>query len=244
MEQARFRMFAGPNGSGKTHLFNFLKSASIIHTEVYVNADEIEKKLAQSLKFHFNAYRIKVSETEFKEHITQSGILEKIDDKSFLDKIEIKGGILVLKIKKRELNSYIASFIASYLAQKLIHTKQSFCFESVLSHPSKLKLIELANKQGYKTYLYFVFTDNWKLNVERVKLRVKAGGHNVSATKIGERFFRSLRIFPEAAKIASCSYLIDNSINFELLTELKNGNPIFISKKYPKWLKTYFNPLK
>ena len=146
--QPRFRIFAGPNGSGKTHLFKFLRLQSFIHTEFYVNADDIEKKLSSSLQFHFNAYRVNVSDAEFKTHIQQSGILKKIVDNSFIDKINIDKGVLKLNIKKKELNSYIASFVASFLAEKLIESRQSFCFETVLSHASKIKLLELANKKG------------------------------------------------------------------------------------------------
>lgn len=238
--QPRFRMFAGPNGSGKTHLFNFLHSQSYIHTEIYVNADEIEQKLSESLKFHFNAYRVKVSDEDFKKHIRQSGILKKIRNKSFLDKINIQGGVLKMKIKKTELNSYIASFIASYLSEKLIESKQSFCYETVLSHPSKLKLLEQAKKKGYKIYLYFVFTNDWHLNIERVKLRVKQGGHDVDDKKLEQRYFRSLKLFSKAARASAIAYLIDNSTNFETMAELRNGKNIFTALNYPKWLKKYY----
>jgi predicted ABC-type ATPase len=235
-------MFAGPNGSGKTHLFKYLQRQSFIHTEIYVNADEIEKKLSESLQFHFNAYRVKVSDEDFKKHIRQSGILNKIVDKSFLEKINIKGGVLKMNISKGELNSYIASFIASYLSEKLIESKQSFCYETVLSHPSKLKLLEQARKKGYKTYLYFVFTDDWHLNIERVKLRVKQGGHDVDDKKIEQRYFRSLKLFSQAAKASASAYLIDNSTNFEMMSEVKNGKNVYTAAKYPNWLKKYYTP--
>lgn len=240
--QPRFRMFAGPNGSGKTHLFNFLRSQSYIHTEVYVNADEIEQKLSESFKFHFNAYRVKVSDDDFKNHIHQSGILKKIPDKSFLSKITIESGVLRLKVKKEELNSYIASFVATYLSEKLIESNQSFCYETVLSHPSKLKLLEHANRKGYKTYLYFVFTDDWHLNIERVKLRVRQGGHNVDDKKIEQRYFRSLKLFSKAAKEADCAYLIDNSKNFQLMAETAHGKNSYSSPDFPDWLKIYYRP--
>ena len=238
----RFRMFAGPNGSGKTHLFTFLRDQSFISTEIYVNADEIEQTLSKHLRFHFNAYRVKVSDEDFKKHIRHSGILKKIKDNSFLDKMSIQGGVLKMNIKRGELNSYIASFIASYLAEKLIESKQSFCYETVLSHPSKLKLLEQARKKGFRTYLYFVFTDNWHLNIERVKLRVRQGGHDVDDKKIEQRYFRSLKLFSKAANLASCSYLIDNSTSFEMMTEIRNRKNIFTAANYPKWLKKYYTP--
>lgn len=57
----RFRMFAGPNGSGKTSLFKTLRNSDTIHTGIYVNADEIEVKLRKTLKFNFNPYRVSAS---------------------------------------------------------------------------------------------------------------------------------------------------------------------------------------
>ncbi|HKO81524.1 MAG TPA: hypothetical protein VJU78_14065, partial [Chitinophagaceae bacterium] len=73
-------------------------------------------------------------------------------------------------VKKKQINSYHASFIATYLVNKLLLTGQSFCFETVMSHISKVQLLAEAKQAGYKTYLYFVFTDNVELNIARVKL--------------------------------------------------------------------------
>jgi predicted ABC-type ATPase len=238
----RFRMFAGPNGSGKTTLFNYLKKKKFIHTEVYVNADRIEKELVQSMVFNFNAYRVKVSDDEFKKHILSSGMMDKLKTPSVLTKIQIESGKLKLNMKSDKLNSYIASFIATYLARKLIETKQSFCYETVLSHPSKFELIKLARKQGYKTYLYFVFLNNKELNVERVEQRVKEDGHDVDDEKIKDRYPRSLRNFEGAAKLSNIAYLIDNSKEFEEKAVLKEGKVISIAPDYPAWLREYYSP--
>lgn len=45
----RIRMFAGPNGSGKTSIYNQAKSA--FNTPIFVNADEIEQSLKDGLDF-------------------------------------------------------------------------------------------------------------------------------------------------------------------------------------------------
>ncbi len=39
MQQLRFRMFAGPNGSGKTHLFEYLKRLNFIHMKIYLTQE-------------------------------------------------------------------------------------------------------------------------------------------------------------------------------------------------------------
>jgi predicted ABC-type ATPase len=132
-------MFAGPNGSGKTFLFDHLRNNKYINTEIYVSADRIENDLKVKKKFFFSSYRVKVSEDEFKDHIRMSGLFQKIQDHSFIDRIHLKSGILTFHDDKMKINSYIASFIATYLCEKILKTNQSFCFETVLSHPSKIE---------------------------------------------------------------------------------------------------------
>ena len=99
-----------------------------------------------------------------------------------------------------------------------------------------------AAKQGYKTYLYFLFTDNWLLDIERVKLRVRSGGHDVDDKKIKDRYFRSLKLFKDVALLADTAFLIDNSKNFRLMTQLVGGKPEFVSPEYPDWLRGYYDP--
>jgi predicted ABC-type ATPase len=235
-------MFAGPNGSGKTVLFTHLRNKSYIHTELYISADRIEQDLKIYHKFFFSSYRVKVTENEFMVYTKTSGLFQKLSDTSFLDRISIKSGVLTIANEKNLINSYVASFIATYLCEKLFSTSQSFCFETVLSHPSKFELFEKAKNAGYKTYLYFVCTDNWKLNVERVKLRVKEGGHDVDHKKIESRYFRSLKNFKQAAYSADSSFLIDNSKDFTLLAELKGGKVNYTADPFPGWFRPYFDP--
>ncbi len=240
--QPRFRMFAGPNGSGKSVLFEHLKDKGYIHTELYVSADRIEKDLKTTGKFYFSSYRIKVSESEFKSHILSSGLFQKLNDDSFLEELQLTSGILSFNGKAKTINSYMASFIATFLCAKLIETGQSFCFETVLSHPSKIELLALAKSFGYKTYLYFIFTENWQLNVERVKLRVLDGGHNVSHKKIESRYYKSLTNFSFAAQVADSTFLIDNSKVFTRIAELINGKPSYLIDPFPEWFREYYNP--
>ncbi len=241
--QPRFRLFAGPNGSGKTFLFNHLRSQGYIHTEIYVSADRIENDLKLHRKFFFPSYRVKVSDEELKDFIRNSDLYQKVEDRSFIDKIFVRSGILTLQRGDMKINSYIASFIAAFLCIKLLRTEQSFCFETVLSHPSKFELLEKASAAGYKTYLYFVFTDNWELNVERVKLRVKDGGHNVDHKKIESRYFRSLSNFGHAARLVNSAFLIDNSKAFTRVAELINGKVNYVMEPFPAWFRKYFNPV-
>ncbi|MDB5089849.1 MAG: hypothetical protein JWR09_3843 [Mucilaginibacter sp.] len=230
-------MFAGPNGSGKTSLFDYLRNKSFIHTELYINADRYEREIKLNLRFNFNAYRVKVSQKDFIEHVRSSSLFyEKIKDKNFLEKINIKAGVLKFDLLKEEVNSYHASFIASFLVEKLLETGQSFCFETVMSHESKVNLLEVAKSKGYKTYLYFVYTDNPELNITRVGLRALMGLHDVKPDIIRSRYDRSFALLPKAIKIANEAYIVNNSESFTITVEKRN-NSILISESAPGHLR-------
>jgi len=233
----RFRLFGGPNGSWKTHVFTDFREKGLIHTEIYVNADRIEAELKITRKFYFNAYRVRVDEASFKQHIISSGLYEsKIKDKSFINKFSIRAGVLRIN-KDVKINSYHASFVASYLADRLLQTKQSFAFETVMSHKSKVELLKQASQNGYKTYFYFIFVDNLSTNIARVKLRALGGGHDVEESTILARAPRTFRLLPSAFKAADSSYIIDNSQ--EAITILaKEGNTITRSSTFPPIINT------
>ena len=106
------------------------------------------------------------------------------------------------------VDSYFASVIADFIRQRLLEAKQSFTFESVMSHPSKIEFMRMAQAQGYRTYLYFVSTENPRINIERVAIRVRAGGHPVRDDLVRSRYERSLDLLPEAmppAIVPMCS---------------------------------------
>lgn len=235
MTQPKFRLFGGPNGSGKTHVFKQFKRRGYIHTEIYVNADKIEAGLKKKGKFYFNAFRVKVDDADFKNHITSSGLYNKIGDKSFIDHFSIRSGVLHIG-KNVSINSYHASFIASYLAERLFLTGQSFAFETVMSHSSKVDLIHPAKANGYKTYLYFIFLDDISTNVARVQLRVLQGEHTVEEETIKSRAPRTFELLPHAFAVADSAYIIDNSI--EAISILsKESSAITVSESYPEIIK-------
>jgi predicted ABC-type ATPase len=219
----KFRLFGGPNGSGKTFLFEQLKRSGTIHTEIYVNADRILNDLNKRGNFNFNAYRIKSSEVEFKKHVFDSGLYDKAKASDIINKISLKKGVLEFDIDKPGINAYHASFIASYLAEKLFETGQSFCFETVMSHISKVAFMDMAKAHKYKSYLYFVYTDDPELNVARVKLRAAGGAHDVGSNKIRERYKRTFELLPLVLEKADEAYVINNSEKPNILITKKNG---------------------
>lgn len=244
---SRFRLFAGPNGSGKTTLFEHLKKEKVIYTEIYNSPDRIEKVLKLKKRFSFNSYRVKVSEDEFHRFCRNHGLRsDGVISDELIGELRIKRG--VLRVNAGHLNpafaSYISSMVSAYLTEKLFESKQSFCLETVMSHSGKIQMLETARAHGYQTYLYFVYTNNVEINVDRVSDRVKKHGHAVEESKIRERYLRSFGNLKAAAEVADKVFLIDNSsIHFQVMLFVDHlEGRMDVNTQYPAWIRKYYDP--
>lgn len=232
----RLRMFAGPNGSGKSTI------KSVIRREllgVYVNPDEIEASIKQFDFLDFDEFEIKPDETEILDFFQSSTLLEKADLLNEAETLRFTDNRL--SFQNVSVNSYFASVTADFIRQKLIFARKSFSFETVMSAPDKVKLLEKAHQIGYRNYLYFVATDDPEINISRVKYRVKTGGHDVPRDKITTRYFRSLDLLWEAVKFTNRAYVFDNSgSDLLLLAEITNAETLELKvNSVPLWFEKY-----
>ena len=92
-----------------------------------------------------------------------------------------------------------------------IEAHQTVGVETVLSTPKYRRLVQKAKKLGFEVRLIYVLLDSPHRNVERVRLRVKKGGHSVPKDKIIERYARSLEQLPWFLDQADQAWLFDNS---------------------------------
>lgn len=204
----RLRMFAGPNGSGKTTVKNGLRRPPSWFG-VYLNPDELEKTVRETGRF---------SLSDFETHTTTEELQEFLKSSMLLKSRGLGDGAQVIRCSDQAIdfsgltmNSYYASVVSDFLRRKAIAARQSFSFETVMSSPDKVDLLRLAQGCGYRTYLYFVATEHPDINVERVKLRVSEGGHDVPAEKIVSRYYRSLELLAEAIKVSNRAFIFDTS---------------------------------
>ena len=84
-----------------------------------------------------------------------------------------------------------------------------------MSHRSKVDLLREAQLAGYRTYLYFICTDDPEINVARIAARVNTGGHAVPEEKTRVRCYRTLELLPSAIQESNRAYLFDNSLEHE-----------------------------
>lgn len=141
-------------------------------------------------------------------------------------------------------NAYRASAIAARERLDCINSKQSFSFETVMSHPSKLAILETAKEAGFETQIVFVSTNNPLINVGRVKQRVIEGGHDVPEDKIISRYYRSLSLLPKVSEIADRTLVFGNDDSLRLEMVLAQGKIIEKSENTVKWVENVIGILE
>lgn len=107
-----------------------------------------------------------------------------------------------------------------------------FGFETTLSGKTYVKLLQGMKKGGYIIHIFFLWIPNVELAVERIKLRVRNGGHHIPEAIVSRRFGRSLPNFLRFYKPLADSWTIfDNSggvpkmIAFEELGKIEILDP-------------------
>lgn len=240
MTTKRLRLFAGPNGSGKTTILERIPKE--VNFGYIVNADEIEKTLAQEGKYSFNEQNISTDTANLQRYFRNEGFsILKIKDPVFIDHLIVKDNNIHLPISY--VNSYVAADLAGFLRIKHIENSHSFTFESVLSHPSKLDLLKFAKSKAYRIYLYYIATESVEINVNRVKIRVLQQGHPVSEEAIRNRYPKSLNLLYDVIKLSDRAYLFDNSGKESLyVAEITNGENVELHcnpENVPNWFINY-----
>lgn len=121
--------------------------------------------------------------------------------------------------------------IGKWLAAS-IRAHQSVGVETVLSTNKYRRLVKLAKQLGFEVRLTYVILRDVELNVERVRLRVRKGGHNVPTDKIRERWTRSLKQLPWFLREADWALILDNSGKLRVVGR-KDAHTIFLDPKAP-----------
>lgn len=240
MKNKRLRMFAGPNGSGKTTVFNQIRKEHNLDLGHYLNADDIEKTLRENNQIDISQFNISESAwNKFEDFIITHSLFEKVQKEGIEIGLEYKNGLIINSNNKT--HSYEASIITDFLRQEFIKSGQKLSFETVMSHPSKLETLAYAKDNGYRNYLYFISTESAEINKSRVKERVLNGGHPVPGNKIEDRYYRSLSMLKEAIKSTYRTFLFDNSESeSKLILDIYRGTEVtYRSETVPKWVDKY-----
>ncbi len=109
-------------------------------------------------------------------------------------------------------SAFQAGRIFLFELKERIRKKESLGFETTLSGLTYLRLLKEAKDNGYNVTIYFLFTENTKINISRIKKRVRMGGHNIATRDVIRRYKRSFHNFWNSYRDLADSWLIfDNS---------------------------------
>jgi predicted ABC-type ATPase len=240
MSVKRMRVFAGPNGSGKTTIFTGILAEEKINLGVYVNADDIEKELAFSNSLDFTKYQLTVTEEQLRHFFRVSTFSPiKRQEPDLCDKLSVDRNNLKINTK---VDSYLAADLAEFIRQQLLEVGISFTYETVMSHPGKIDFFRQALDKNYRVYLYYIATEDPDINISRVNVRVAQNGHAVSPDVIRNRYYKSLQNLKNAVKQTNRAFIFDNSQKqARLIAEITDGSDVVLNDvtDTPAWVMEY-----
>jgi len=93
-------------------------------------------------------------------------------------KVRLQAGKLFLKELKRRIDE-----------------NRSFVVETTLAGKYFIRIIEKLKKRKYKITLIYIFVESCQEAINKIRLRVKKGGHSVPEEDVIRRFYRSKKNF-------------------------------------------------
>lgn len=150
----------------------------------------------------------------------------------------INPDLLAKRIHEREngdaglANLHAVNRIEAWLYAS-VNAYQTVGVETVLSSPKYRKLVAEAKGKGFEINLIFVYLRTVDLNIERVRLRVKRGGHDVPEDKIRTRRIRSFDQLSWFFREADRAFIFDNSDAEPKLVFAKEADNRMISYRPP-----------
>jgi len=104
-----------------------------------------------------------------------------------------------------------------------------FGFETTLSGKAYVKLLQKMKKGGYLIHIFYLWISDVELALERIRLRVRNGGHHIPEAIVRRRFGRSLPNFLRVYKPLADSWTIfDNSGDVPQMIAFKESGKLEI----------------
>lgn len=123
--------------------------------------------------------------------------------------------------------------------EELLRDGAGIAFETVFSAPDKLDFVARAKAQGYFVRVFFIGTDDPRINAARVAGRVIEGGHTVPIEKIVSRYGRSMANLSAVTRVADRVYVYDNSVDgveARLCARTEDGQLRKVYGPLPAWV--------
>ena len=142
---------------------------------------------------------------------------EILDCEEFVNADEIARGLSPFHPEKV---AFEAGRIMLNRMNHLLEKGEDFAFETTLSAKIFVNFIQRAHEKDYHVTLVFFWLNNIKLAQQRVKERVKRGGHNIEKEVIERSYYAGLKNLKELyTPICDDWMIFDNSKNTALIAQ-------------------------
>jgi predicted ABC-type ATPase len=141
---------------------------------------------------------------------------------------------------KKKSDAKKATLAAQEQVNEMLDRGETFCYETVFSHASKIDILAKAKSLGYEVNLIYIHLQFPELNKARVISRVKLGEHDVPPEKIVSRIPKTVKNIKVAIKLASTTLILDNSSTedpFQQVATVENGIVTKKADSLPEWAK-------
>jgi len=131
------------------------------------------------------------------------------------------------------------------LVQDCISKKISFNQETTLAGKNIFRTITKVRELGYCVSLHYIGLENAGLAVERVRERVKKGGHGIDEKIIRERYVKSFRNLCEILPLCDNINIYDNSQrNFDTVLIVKDRKIKYLNDNIPLYFEDIIDCIK
>jgi len=113
--------------------------------------------------------------------------------------------------------------------------RRTFAFESTLAGRSYVYWIEQLRRDGYRFQLMFLWLRNADLAVQRVRERVRVGGHDVAEEIVRRRYSAGLKNFREFYQPLADAWAVYDNSQAEAALLIASGDRDVPLLKYDNW---------
>ncbi|UVO53409.1 zeta toxin family protein [Sphingomonas sp. SUN039] len=150
----------------------------------------------------------------------------------------INPDLLTAKIEQSEGLSLIEANLAAVQRvekwlESSIEAYQTIGVETVLSSPKYRRLVDLAKARGFEVRMIYAVLDSAELQLERIRVRVAEGGHDVPPDKVRDRRLRSFAEFAWFARHVDRCFVFNNSGGEPELAAINAGGQFVVLEPLP-----------
>ncbi len=231
------RIFAGPNGSGKTTVYEAV--AERFRVGAYVNAEQLQRRCELSAGVSLQSFLPSLTGEDFQTFYSEHPL--RADYESPFPFIVRPDGRLTLSetCDHSPKLSFAMAILADYLLARLVEAGAEISFEAVFSQPSELALMRRARESGYRVCLYYVCVASPEVSKRRIALRLtQGGGVGVPDAEVVAQYAQSLAALKDAVALSDSACLFDNTYSgASLKLEIRNGSDVIAHEPVlPDWI--------